>query len=410
MTEKNPIFILAGNGPYDNRGCEAIVRGTVKILRHYYDNPSFVCISHFQNEEQFKKQSIEEEDKAIIHKKTNIYQKYTSEGIFRKVLRITNSKHYKYFIYKDMLPYLNNAKAILSVGGDNYSLDYGIPKLFTDLDDIALERGKNLAIWGASLGPFDKYPEYEKYIINHFKAVTSIFARESATIQYLDEKGVNANVYAIADPAFLMDPTEPKATNNKLKIDGSSIGINLSPLMSNYITNGNVHEWAKIAAEILSTISRRIPRKLYLIPQVTTLNSNDYIFMKDAMSMMENPTDNIVLVPPIYNASETKWIISKMDVFIGARTHATIAALSSYVPTLSLAYSIKAKGINKDIFGDELYCLDSKELNPKSILEKIDYMLNNSEIIKSTLRLKIPEIQQKSLLAGKYLQETTEVL
>ena len=211
--EKKQLFILAGNGPYENRGCEAIVRGTVKILRHYYDNPSFVCISHFQNENKFEKQCIEEKDTAIIHKKTNIYQKYTFEGAFRKVLRITKSNRYKDFVYKDMLPYLKDVEAILSIGGDNYSLDYGIPKLFTDLDDIALENGINLAIWGASIGPFDKNPEYEKYIINHFSEVTSIFARESATIKYLDKKGITDNVYSIADPAFLMDSIKPKEKN-----------------------------------------------------------------------------------------------------------------------------------------------------------------------------------------------------
>ena len=65
------------------------------------------------------------------------------------------------------------------------------------------------------------------------------------------------------------------------------------------------------------------------------------------------PQEKIFVIPPIYNAPETKWIISKMKFFAGARTHSTIAALSSYVPTLSFAYSIKAKGINKDIFGHE---------------------------------------------------------
>ena len=174
MTSKKPLFILAGNGPYDNRGCEAIVRGTVKILRHYYDDPTFLCISHFQSEEQFKKQYINETDKNIIHKKTNIYQKYTLKGILRKTLQRIPSNPYKTLIYMDMMPYLNDAKAVLSVGGDNYSLDYGIPKKFTDLDEMALERGKKLVIWGASVGPFDKDPEYERYIINHFQFELSL--------------------------------------------------------------------------------------------------------------------------------------------------------------------------------------------------------------------------------------------
>lgn len=39
--------------------------------------------------------------------------------------------------------------------------------------------------------------------------------------------------------------------------------------------------------------------------------------------------------------------------FIGARTHATIAAYSSLVPTLVVGYSVKARGIARDLFGTE---------------------------------------------------------
>ena len=49
--------------------------------------------------------------------------------------------------------------------------------------------------------------------------------------------------------------------------------------------------------------------------------------------------------------------------FIGARTHATIAAYSSCVPTLVVGYSIKARGIAKDLFGtDEGYVLPVQAL------------------------------------------------
>ena len=51
------------------------------------------------------------------------------------------------------------------------------------------------------------------------------------------------------------------------------------------------------------------------------------------------------------DASTLKGVIARCRFFIGARTHATIAAYSSCVPTLVVGYSIKAKGIAKDLFG-----------------------------------------------------------
>lgn len=71
MSDDRPLFILAGNGPYDNRGCEAIVRGTTKILRAHFKDPRFVCLSHFQNEEQFQKQKAQEYDEDIEHLHSN---------------------------------------------------------------------------------------------------------------------------------------------------------------------------------------------------------------------------------------------------------------------------------------------------------------------------------------------------
>jgi len=81
-------FILAGNGPYDNRGCEAIVRGTVEILRQYFDMPEFLVVSNFQNSLQFQKQVLEEKDASIIHKKTLLARKrFSPYWFFQRILR-----------------------------------------------------------------------------------------------------------------------------------------------------------------------------------------------------------------------------------------------------------------------------------------------------------------------------------
>ena len=55
----------------------------------------------------------------------------------------------------------------------------------------------------------------------------------------------------------------------------------------------------------------------------------------------------------ILTAPQYKGYIARMRFFIGARTHATIAAYSNCVPTLVLGYSVKSKGIAKDLFGEE---------------------------------------------------------
>ena len=411
MTDDKPLFILAGNGPYLNLGCEAIVRGTVKILRAEFNDPNFVCLSHFKKTKQWREQSLNESDDGIVHLSSHIinrnnvrsslWKPETWKYIFRY---LTKSDSLKYDQYRDMLPYLNDATAVLSIGGDNYSIDFGIPKIFTDLDDIVLAVPKPLSLWGASIGPFDSLPKYEEYMSKHLRFVDGIFARESITTRYLQSIGVSGNTYSVADPAFVMDPTPPKNIDSVLPLDEDSIGVNLSPLIARFITGGDNELWARMAASIIVELAKRTEMPIYLIPHVTVPESNDYDFLRQTLSHIPSEY-GVKIVPQTFSASEMKWIISKMKIFAGARTHATIASISSCVPTLSVAYSQKAHGINQDIFGHQDYIIESKTLSREGFVDAMIDILDNSSSIKSDLMNIVPGVERRALIAGKYQKE-----
>ncbi len=395
------LFILAGNGPYDNRGCEAIVRGTTEIIRLNFDKPKFISVSNFWNNDQLKEQIQDESDRSIKHYRSfPVLKRFSSYWFLHTILRFSFPKLRRKLIYRSMLTVLKDARAVLSIGGDNYSFDNGKPVLFTMLDDLVLAYKKPLIIWGASVGPFDKNPNYERYIVQHLKKVTGIFVRESMTLEYLNSKNIKDNVFLVADPAFLLRPIEPVWVP---KIDDGAIGINLSPLMSKYLTDGHHQKWVILAAQIVREIYKRTNRKIYLIPHVTSPNSNDYSFLAEVLSLLEGV--DVVLIGDRYNAAEIKWIISKMTVFVGARTHSTLAALSTYVPTLSFVYSIKARGINRDIFGHEKFCIFKKDCVDSSVAERVVFLLKDRESVCGQLKARIPEFQRMALSAGKKLVE-----
>jgi polysaccharide pyruvyl transferase WcaK-like protein len=255
------------------------------------------------------------------------------------------------------------------------------------------------------VGPFSKLPEYEKFIIEHLKKVNGIFARESVTVKYLDEKEVTKNVCQVADPAFLMEAIQPSEENFKAEIPKGAIGINLSPLLARYVTNGDLKMWIPCAANIVKEVTNQTKRPIYLIPHVTNPYSNDYEFLKNILSLLGKTKERIELIPPKLNAAETKWIIGQMLVFAGARTHSTIAAISSGVPTLSFAYSIKAKGINEDVFGNACFCVWPNKLIPELVAERIVELIQESEKIKSQLNVVLPSIRASAMNGGKYLKE-----
>ena len=94
-----------------------------------------------------------------------------------------------------------------------------------------------------------------------------------------------------------------------------------------------------------------------------------------------------------------------MELFIGCRTHSTIASLSSKVPTLSIGYSMKAQGINKDIFGHHDWLIPLGELRPELLTEKVTALLNTRSEVREHLEAIMPSYKQKARMAGQYLKE-----
>ena len=81
-----------------------------------------------------------------------------------------------------------------------------------------------------------------------------------------------------------------------------------------------------------------------------------------------------------------------MDLFIGSRMHACIAAYSSNVPVLPLGYSKKFSGLFSETLKYPFLIDLTKDFSEKSILSVIQEMLDNLPEIESDLRNKNKEI------------------
>ena len=133
--------------------------------------------------------------------------------------------------------------------------------------------------------------------------------------------------------------------------------------------------------------------------------NNDYEILQEFYNHYKN-TNRVILLPDNLNALEYKGYISRMRFFIGARTHATIAAYSSCVPTMVLGYSVKSRGIAKDIFGDEKLVLGIDDISDFNKLKNnFNIMINEETQIRSELETSIPKIKQLSYKAAKDLSE-----
>jgi len=91
-------------------------------------------------------------------------------------------------------------------------------------------------------------------------------------------------------------------------------------------------------------------------------------------------------------------------VFIGARTHATIGAISTIVPTISLAYSRKARGLNQDIFGCQDFCIEPRDIRPEVISERVMFALEHEGAIKKQIEAVLPPIKEAAYRSGEILR------
>jgi polysaccharide pyruvyl transferase WcaK-like protein len=289
--------------------------------------------------------------------------------------------------------FLKNVDYVLSLGGDNFTLDYGTPDQYFCACDLVGKKGKRLIIWGCSVGPFSESPELEKRYAVQLKNAYKVVARESETVKYLNSIGVCENVILRPDPAFSLGVMPCSLTESEQQIlDQGCLGLNLSPLLGKYRQG----DWFQTAKHWVECLLAKIDLPILFVPHVMQVGNDDYSFMKRIVDEINNK-ERIGIIQNDLSSCEYKYIISKTKVFAGARTHATIAALSSCVPTFSIGYSMKSRGINIDIFGNLNWVVDHRELNSTSFVDKVKDLITNETETRKYLEGIMPEYKKFNL-------------
>lgn len=400
-------FLFVGNGPYRNRGCEAIVRGTMEILSQTFGEDLSTPSGVMAQPVTVAAQQAAEIDPRV----QNFSISQVGKRFSRKWWMAQSNKRlgtdFQHHVL-DLHGKSQGARAALQLGGDNYSLDYGLPADRMAIDRYLQKRNIPVFLWGASVGPFDQKPEFASIMFDHLRTLNGIFVRETETLSYLRSNGVVENVHFVADPAFVMKKTAPPPEVQAL-VTPETIGINISPLVARFAGASGVDEWREKAAAMIIACGQTSKRPILLIPHVASPlpDEDDYAFMASLKEKVGDAAGVSVNIVPPLGAAELKWVIGTCAAFAGARTHATIAAMSSCVPTLSLSYSVKAIGINQDVFDHQDFCVSVKTIDAEQFAAIVHRMIEDGPAIRAHLNARIPEIKQRSLSAGALLKEKT---
>ena len=295
-------------------------------------------------------------------------------------------------------------------GGDSFSDLYG-PTRFRAAamrKQLVLRLGVPLVLLPQSFGPFGTpgVQAAARRIIERAEAVWTRDEHSRNVIQRLFRGHSESPKCRLGvDVAFLLQPQRPCLAKAELvdeMIGGSSearIGINISGLL---LGNQQARRQFGLCADYRHAIVTFIRwllkssgSSVYLVSHVLGNRESSTSDMRACEDVYGEVVDGferrVTVVNLGFNANEIKWFISQMDWFCGARMHSTIAALSSFVPAVVLAYSDKARGVF-DTCGQGGCVVDMRSLTTEEVVAKLIESWKTRELTHQSLLQSVPKV------------------
>ncbi len=382
-------IVLFAHDDSANHGCEALARSSIGILHKSFGECDIHLVTDSREVDRYYMGDIcnyteIKPDKCSLDF-LSAYLDYKIHG---------NSVALDTYPYRSVARRFSGDGLALSIGGDNYC--YGYTAYYAELNRLFRKAGRRTVLWGCSI---NEEAFREKGLVEDLKGYSLITARETLTYDLLKSYGLD-NVELYPDPAFTMLSDDSMVPAEML--DGKWVGVNISLMIQDNEKAAGIamDNYRNLCSHILGETDCSIA----LIPHVVWKQSDDRLPLKQLFDEF-SATGRIILVEDD-NAERIKGIISKCRFMVAARTHASIAAYSNCVPALVVGYSVKAKGIAKDIFGSyENYVIAVQELHAESNLtERFRWLVDHEGEVRNHLESFMPGYIAKAWEAGNALK------
>jgi colanic acid/amylovoran biosynthesis protein len=273
---------------------------------------------------------------------------------------------------------------------------------------VGIALGKPVYVFAQSISRY-KDAKLRDFCRSYFDKVSLITVRERLSYDYMKELGVKAPVHLTADPAFTLQPCSSERAEEIAKRDGLAtkaeplIGFSVSRTVTRW--GGGKHEgFAQDMAGAIDVLAEKYQKARFIfVPHVTYRNDpkNDDRTVGREIFQKVAHKDRVCLVEGDYDCQELKGLIGFCDIFVGARTHATIASASQLVPTIALAYSTKAYGIMEGVLDQERCVLDVKEFTADRLVSMVEALLSEKDQVVAEMDERVQKIRTASLRNGE---------
>lgn len=329
MITKTVIFTYQ---QLSNIGCEIIIRGSIAFMRNAYPQYrlKFVLASYHADRDRKLLSDIEDVEVAPM-----IWWKRYVRGVLVK-----SGLSKRFWTPRFAERHFNKADLLMSVGGDIYSMASGdLPNDWLGWEGFATRKGIPSIMFGANMDRIEDLPAAKQSeLVEHLNRFRLILVRDAANLAYLAGFGVKENVDFYPDPIFTLRP-ETTIARDPIR----TIGINLTPIVRREYGDQAFVRMAKVIDVLVAE-----GYTVKLIPHVHDTDRSPalddrialdhlYNFVSPAShSKVERQTGPMSLV-------DISSKIADVDLFVGARMHSCLNAMTLGKPTYFLSYSTKAR-------------------------------------------------------------------
>lgn len=279
-------------------------------------------------------------------------------------------------------------------GGDSFTDIYGAHRFLTVwvTKMRAWANRKPYVLSPQTVGPFDtKYAQIlARFAMNRAQCVVT---RDTPSTNFLKDLGVKAEMLEATDVAMRL-PYDPPV---KIDDDKIRVGLNVSGLMfSGGYTQSNQFglksDYPTLIRDIIKWFVAQPNVELHLVGHVQSKEQP----LEDDHRVGEQLAEEFpgVIVSPFFTSpGEAKTYIAGLDFFMAARMHAAIAAFSSHVPVIPMAYSRKFIGV----FGTLGYShvADCKADTAEEILTRIQDGFARREELRGEVGVAMKNVNQR---------------
>lgn len=256
--------------------------------------------------------------------------------------------------YKKMQLILPNVKKLDCVfdftAGDSFTDLYGEERFYsrTAIKEKVMQYRIPLVLGSQTIGPFEN-EAVRKRAVAVIKQSAEVFVRDVDSYEYVKKISGRQPVLT-TDVAFLLPYKKPQRKDTS----GIRIGFNPSGLLWKLEkTAGNkINLRVDYQDYCCKVVEYLISKKQYDVELIVHSYTSDLDNTDNdlvAVNDLKQRYPQLKLAPLFETPVEAKSYISSLDIFVGARMHATIAAYSSGVPVIPFSYSRKFEGLYKSL-------------------------------------------------------------